>query len=149
MDCFAAIGCHAVADDALVGCGSDRQRTSLLYRRHFTKTSHLVRICYLLEHYIKHGDLVVDFSCGSNEWLNMLQEHMLVHASSKIEIVGFDVVTAKYQHGFVLKVCGGVVNSTNGGKERNGTKSAEISTTKNAGSSTWGCTWYAAQRSIA
>lgn len=55
-----------------VSCAPFLQPTYTSYGRHFTKTSILKHIVHHVIKYMKPNDLVVDFSCGTNEFLGIL-----------------------------------------------------------------------------
>lgn len=62
------------------------------YGRHFTKEDRLEKLCNLLKPLLRAEDLVVDFSCGSNEFLHMLNRMCIMDGFS-INCKAFDIIT--------------------------------------------------------
>ena len=50
-----------------------RARSYTSYGRHFTKREHMKKLCERLVPFLLPGDTVVDFSCGSNEFVPLLK----------------------------------------------------------------------------
>ena len=48
-------------------------RSYTSYGRHFTKPEHMRKLCKRLVPFLLPGDTVVDFSCGSNEFVPLLK----------------------------------------------------------------------------
>lgn len=62
------------------------------YGRHFTKRSHLQIVAKKLGVLINPGDTVVDFSCGSNEFIPLVKEHCK-RLGKAITGKAFDIIT--------------------------------------------------------
>lgn len=71
------------------------------YGRHFTKPEHLRYVSGKLQLFAQHGDTVVDFSCGSNEFVPLFKRECLAHGK---QLTGrcFDIITPRDGEDFEL-----------------------------------------------
>eukprot|EP00210_Caulerpa_lentillifera_P008007 g7646.t1 len=72
------------------------------FGRHFTKTTILEHVANHLIAYMKPNDLIVDFSCGSNEFLGIIKDFCR-HNSFEIRVRAYDLFTPYRMDGFVKK----------------------------------------------
>ena len=64
------------------------------YGRHFTITEQLRTLSKQLVLFMKHGDTIVDFSCGANEWLPMMKT-MCAEMGKQCTGKAFDIITPR------------------------------------------------------
>jgi len=74
------------------------------FGRHFTTTVKLETVTSHLMYFLRKGDCCVDFSCGSNEFLSMLEKKSaMAGLGNSMSYVGFDILPASIQRNFVMK----------------------------------------------
>ncbi|KAK9844902.1 hypothetical protein WJX74_008431 [Apatococcus lobatus] len=72
------------------------------YGRHFTKAPQMEAVATRLLDFLSRGDTVVDFSCGSNEFVPMVKRMAL---AAGIEVFGraYDIITARHFEDLIIK----------------------------------------------
>ncbi|CAM8906260.1 unnamed protein product [Rhodiola kirilowii] len=72
------------------------------FGRHFTKVDKLEQIVDKLHWYVRNGDMIVDFCCGSNDFSCLLKTK-LEETGKKCSFKNFDILQAKNDFNFVQK----------------------------------------------
>lgn len=72
------------------------------FGRHFTKTTVLEHVANHLIAHLQPNNLIVDFSCGSNEFLGIIVDFCR-HNNFEIQVKAFDLFTPYRMDGFVKK----------------------------------------------
>ncbi|CAM8986919.1 unnamed protein product [Rhodiola kirilowii] len=72
------------------------------FGRHFTKIDKLEQIVDRLHWYVRNGDMIVDFCCGSNDFSCILKRK-LEETGKKCSFKNFDIIQAKNDFNFVQK----------------------------------------------
>uniref|UniRef100_A0A061SIJ0 Enhanced downy mildew isoform 1 n=1 Tax=Tetraselmis sp. GSL018 TaxID=582737 RepID=A0A061SIJ0_9CHLO len=73
------------------------------YGRHFTSARHIRFVVEMMGMFVRSNDMVVDFSCGANEWAPMLRDHVRRLSEIRISVRAYDVVTPKNMESFLKR----------------------------------------------
>ncbi|KAJ4950838.1 hypothetical protein NE237_027670 [Protea cynaroides] len=72
------------------------------FGRHFTKVDKLKEIVDTLHWYVQHGDMIVDFSCGANDF-SYLMKDKLEETGKKCSFRNYDLIQPKNDFNFEKK----------------------------------------------
>ncbi|XAR56751.1 Histone-lysine N-methyltransferase [Bertholletia excelsa] len=72
------------------------------FGRHFTKVEKLKQIVEVLHYYVQEGDMIVDFSCGANDF-SWLMKQKLEETGKKCFFKNYDIIQTKIDFNFERK----------------------------------------------
>ena len=94
-----AIKSHGFRLPAYTAPYRDKQTYSS-YGRNFTKQQVLLAIVLKLSPFVRDGDMLIDHSCGTNEWLQVAESELAQQGFKDMSYCGFDIFLAKNDRNF-------------------------------------------------